>query len=93
MMMAYTPIATAHAVAVLLSTEEAEGITGSVSTTHKKHHTLEHTSEYHQIIDFLMLFPAAWMNMHNHHQGHTPRDWGKCTRLTHLRHHIRTQNM
>jgi hypothetical protein len=32
MMMAYTPAATAHAVAVLLSTEEAEGITASVST-------------------------------------------------------------
>lgn len=33
-----------------------------------------------------MLFQAARTNMHNHHQGHTPRDWGKCTRLTHLRH-------
>lgn len=32
MMMAYMPAATAHAVAVLLSTEEAEGITASVST-------------------------------------------------------------
>lgn len=56
--MAYTPTATAHAVAVLLSTEEAEGITGSVSTTHKKRHIREHTSEY-QIIDLSMLFPAA----------------------------------
>jgi hypothetical protein len=58
MMMAYTPTATAHAVAVLLSTEEAEGITGSVSTTCKKHHMPGHTSEY-QIADFPMLFPAA----------------------------------
>jgi len=39
MTMAYTPAATAHAVAVLLSTEEAEGITGPVSTVdHVKTH-------------------------------------------------------
>ena len=62
--MAYTPAATAHAVAVLLSTEEAEGITGSVSTAHHKNETLGHTSGYRRRIDFLMLFQAAWTNMH-----------------------------
>lgn len=29
---------------------------------------------------------------HNN-QGHTPRDWGKCTRLTHPSHRIHTRNV
>ena len=47
-MMAYTPAATAHAVAVLLSTEEAEGITASVSTVdHGSRHLLMHPTTRH----------------------------------------------
>jgi len=100
MMMAYTPAATAHAVAVLLSTEEAEGITGSISTVdHGSGIVLMFPSTIHSTylriaskIDFVDALHGRLVE-HTHHQDHTPRNWGKCTRLTHLRHRIRTQNM
>jgi hypothetical protein len=91
MMIAYTPAATAHAVAVLPIMEEAEGMAALVSTAHILGNTHKlakapHTSSYREKIDLLTLLPVAWTDMHNH-QSHTSyaKRPGKSTRLMSLR--------
>ena len=47
------------------------------------------TRTYFRISSANRLFDAlpGRLDEHAYHQGHTPRDWGKCTRLRLLRHH------